>query len=254
MTEEDLKVIYEIQKKNYDMGDVRDRIPDWVSEQLEEDDYFFEDFNSTVFSDDEISEEEICRKILDDNALIETIADAYRALENQGYSSPDGFNWWESLNSAIEGCVSIGDIMGEILFEKHHRELEVGRWRVVILEKGDAYGLDGKLIYEKDEPAVEFYDTRYNQFTGARYALSSLLISDWSGLSLEDRAKQGIGLCLDLDVEEWTVGPGELNVIGSWLKAFEAKTQDRVEQLVSDVRSRTVQSPVREFEKEFELG
>tara|TARA_R100001129_G_scaffold184528_1_gene169656 strand:+ start:258 stop:701 length:444 start_codon:yes stop_codon:yes gene_type:complete len=36
-------------------------------------------------------------------------------------------------------------------------------FNVRVVYRGDSYGLNDKLIYQSDEPLVEFYDTRYKQ-------------------------------------------------------------------------------------------
>lgn len=62
------------------------------------------------------------------------------------------------------------------------------QFNVVLVAKGDRYGLDDRLVWDKDEPAVEFYDVRYDhtphgQFV-ARYYAETLLSRPRGGLDL----------------------------------------------------------------------
>lgn len=58
-------------------------------------------------------------------------------------------------------------------------------WKVVVIKQGEHYGLNNKLVHEKENPLVEFYDMKHNQFV-SRYYLSTLLdIPDGQGLLLD---------------------------------------------------------------------
>lgn len=79
------------------------------------------------------------------------------------------------------------------------------KFNVRIVRKGDKYGLNDCLTYEKEDPAVEFYDDTYTgkavtfergQFV-SRYYLSTLLMG--SGHPMES------GINLNGGVPEWTV-------------------------------------------------
>ncbi len=222
LNDDDLKAIYNIKQMHFDVDTVRNRVPDWVQENTEQDDYFLADFNSIVFSDDETSVDEITAKILSDNNLICKIAADYRESDNHGA------DWWHSLNKAFAKNVSISQVLGEILYEKHPKEFYIGQWCVRIIEKGDLYGRSNRVPWKLDEPLVEFYDMNVDrnefpdgQFTSGRYRLSSLLNPRLFEPSVEDKAKNGVGLCLSNVVPEWTVKPGELNVICTWLHAVQ---------------------------------
>ena len=85
---------------------------------------------------------------------------------------------------------------------------------VRIVNKGDNYGLKWKLVYEEDEPMVEFYDmdymhTPYGRFI-SRYYMSTLLEE-------EGYANGSIGLRLDGDVDEWYISADNMKLIHMWL-------------------------------------
>lgn len=81
-----------------------------------------------------------------------------------------------------------------------------GGFSVVLVRKGDKYGLKNCLTYDGDVPMVEFYDIRFlgpgftkvGQFV-SRYALSTLL-----------QHGEGRGLCLDGGVPDWTISALDL--------------------------------------------
>ena len=77
---EDLKAIFEVRQKQNDVDFVKHQVWNWVEKQLEGDEFFFADFNSHLFSGDEISKEEIAQKILSNEGLIQKIADEYRDI------------------------------------------------------------------------------------------------------------------------------------------------------------------------------
>ena len=246
---EELRAIYEIQQNNYDIQNVRDRIPDWVMEQLENDDFFFEDFNSHLCCGDEISEQEIYQKILSDDSLIRKIADEYRELENYGYSEDGGFDWWKAQDKAIGKNVSIKDIMGEILREKNPKELLVGQWRILLIEQGDLYGHVKRVPWQDNEPCVEFYDMYANkeqypngQFTTGRFYVDQLVHPGMFTPSLEQISENGDSWMLHPNKEEWTVGAGDLAVIGAWLKAVHAHAVPSIEQRLSEAHAQTDRS------------
>jgi len=67
--------------------------------------------------------------------------------------------------------------------------MKIDKFNVLIIRKGDAYGLNSCLTHDEDEPLVEFYDARYphtehGQFV-SRYYLKTLLKNDECGISLD---------------------------------------------------------------------
>lgn len=226
LNNDDLKELFEIQQKNYDVDTVMVRIPDWVNESVEGDDFFFADFNSFLYSDDEISSEDIYAKLLSNEKLINKISDEYR----KDYDSES--DWWTALNKAIASNVSIKGVLGEILCDKHPKEFQIGKWRINVVEKGDLYGENKTLRHEDNKPIVEFYDMSQDkerfpngQFTGGQYYLETLTTSDVYGESLDEMAKSGVGLELCGGVDAWVVQPGELNVISAWLGAVQNRLE-----------------------------
>lgn len=202
-------------------------LPEYISDYSESEKFSLEDINSHLFSDDEISLDELVAKaeaLLSDKKVYDAVLDDYSDLLAFAVASERS-----AVVAALENNVSVADLVGMVLAEKHPKELTVGQWRVRVLELGDGYGLDNKVTWDRREPGVEFYDMYVNkdsfpdgQFTGGRYYLSTLLgREDSRGNSLDDMVKQRIGLCLDGLVPEWTVQPGDLAVISAWLKGVE---------------------------------
>jgi hypothetical protein len=92
-----------------------------------------------------------------------------------------------------------------------------GIWNVRIVRKGEKYGLNRCLTNDRDDPLVEFYDSRQSvenfgelgQFV-SRYYLHTLTHS---------KHPPGTGLCLDGGVPAWDVdGPTYIQV-WLWLKS-----------------------------------
>ena len=86
-------------------------------------------------------------------------------------------------------------------------------WVVRLVFSGDKYGLDFKLVHDKDEPLVEFYDGRhehtdYGQFV-SRYYADTLLKGFQPGAT---------GLCLDGGIPEWTIGRQAYLRILIWMR------------------------------------
>jgi len=88
--------------------------------------------------------------------------------------------------------------------------ITVDKFNVRIVNTGDKYGRDFCLTHTKDEPLVEFYDTRYphtqsGQFV-SRYYIDTIL--DGSDC----------GLCLDGGVPSWTVSAEDMATVRNFLK------------------------------------
>jgi hypothetical protein len=93
--------------------------------------------------------------------------------------------------------------------------ITVDKFNVRILNSGDRYGLNNCLTHDKDEPMVEFYDSRYphceyGQFV-TRYYVSTILGTDGWG--------QGTGgLILHGGVPAWTVNAEDMDTVRSYLR------------------------------------
>lgn len=229
---DDLKEILEVQQKRQDLDFVKGRVESWVEKQLAEDDGFFADFNSHLFSGDEISKEEIFWWIRLNNGLMKEIAEEYRDILEDPMTQAGCQEWWYA-DEAISTHVSIQDVMGEILREKHPKELAIGRWRVLLIEQGDLYGTESNRVPWPDmDPCVEFYDlyadkTRYpnGQFTTGRFYVDQLVHPGLFTPSLEELVEDGCALCLHPSIDKWKVEVGDLNVINAWLRAAQAHAQ-----------------------------
>ena len=243
LSADEVKELFDVLQRQKDLQFVRSRVPDWVEKQLEDDDVFFADFNSHLFSGDEISQEEIVQKILSDEGLIRKIADEYRDILDDP-ATEDAAEWWLA-EEAIGNCLTINDVMGEILREKHPTELEIGRWRVLLIEQGDLYGSEGNRVPWLDtEPCVEFYDmyvdkTRHphGKFTTGRFYVDQLVHPGFFTPSLEDLVEDGAALLLNPVKEDWKVGAGDLNVISAWLKACYEHAKPSIEMRLAEAKA-----------------
>ena len=237
---DDLKAIFEVQQKQNDVDFVKHQVWSWVEKQLEDDDGFFADFNSHLFSGDEISKEEIVLKILSDDVLIQKITDEYRDILEDP-ATEEGFQEWWYAEEAIGMHTSIKDVMGQILCDKRPTELEVGRWRIFVIEQGDLYGTDShKAPWKDEEPCVEFYDLLGRvgqQWTTGRFYVRDLVCPKQPtfALSLDEMVEQGENLVLNPNRKDWVVTPAELNAISAWLKAVYAQAQEKTQMKVTDV-------------------
>lgn len=82
-------------------------------------------------------------------------------------------------------------------------------WKVAVIKQGEHYGLNNKLIHEKGNPLVEFYDMKHNQFV-SRYYLSTLLdIPDGQGLLLDGG-----------NPVNWSLDSETMDGVKNWLSKF----------------------------------
>lgn len=234
-TNDELKIISDIQEKDSRVDTLVDRIPEWVDEQIELEGYSFADFNSHLFSNDEISSDEISARILSDEKLIQKIVKEFNEYDDEDIEH----DYFKCLDGAIERFVSIEDVMGEILCEKHPKELEIGQWRVRVVEKGDLYGVENRVPWNDEKPLVEFYDMNVDKkdfpegrFTTGRYYIDKLLNPGLFGSSLEDMVEKNKGFNLNPIYVEWTVQPGDLAVISAWLKAVQKNVGRSVDSII----------------------
>lgn len=84
-------------------------------------------------------------------------------------------------------------------------------FNVKIVRNGESYGLNNVLTHDKEDPLVEFYDSRYphtehGQFV-SRYYASTLL----------ERVKD-VGLDLYGGVNDWKIEAEEMKTVVDWLK------------------------------------
>lgn len=94
--------------------------------------------------------------------------------------------------------------------------ITVDKFNVRIVRKGGRYGLNNCLTHDKDEPMVEFYDSRYphtehGQFV-SRYYVATILGTDRYG------SGEG-GLCLDGgNRDQWTVSEKDMDTVREYLR------------------------------------
>lgn len=89
-------------------------------------------------------------------------------------------------------------------------------WTARLVFKGMAYGLDFKLVHDKDEPLVEFYDARhehtpYGQFVSRYYA--ETLLEGY------EKGRTAGGICLDGGVPSWNLSGAALGRVLDWVRA-----------------------------------
>lgn len=108
-------------------------------------------------------------------------------------------------------------------------------FNVRFVEKGDTYGKDNCMIHEKEEPLVEFYDSRYKkgfsehgQFV-SRYYLSTLTEPGRTG-----------GLQLEGGIPEWSISNEGMQQVKDWLKSFNSPYFGISKQTVSKAKGLTL--------------
>ncbi|EGQ64012.1 hypothetical protein GGI1_22916, partial [Acidithiobacillus sp. GGI-221] len=95
-------------------------------------------------------------------------------------------------------------------------------WAVRVLKKGESYGRNNCLIYEKDEPLVEFYDTRY-PFTNL-----GQFVSRYNLTTLVGTHPYGHGLCLYGGEPDWTISDECFGKIQDWLMGLDLLTHKEI--------------------------
>ena len=86
------------------------------------------------------------------------------------------------------------------------------QFAVKLLAKGDYYGLEKCLTWDKESPCVEFYDVTYagdnfdevGQFV-ARYYASTILDADG-------------GLCLNGEIPDWSIDVVGMDKVRLWIQ------------------------------------
>jgi hypothetical protein len=92
--------------------------------------------------------------------------------------------------------------------------IQVGKFNIRIVQRGEKWGLHDCLTWD-DEPAVEFYDSRYNKGFRSR----GQFISHYYLRTLLERPNRA--LSLDLGLAEWTVTAEEMRDVLRYLRGFE---------------------------------
>lgn len=101
-------------------------------------------------------------------------------------------------------------------------------WAVRVLQKGEAYGRNNRLIYENDEPCVEFYDTRHP------FSNLGQFVSRYNIYTLVGTHPYGHGLCLYGGEPEWTISDECFGKIQGWLMSLELLPKKEVEHVRND--------------------
>jgi hypothetical protein len=88
--------------------------------------------------------------------------------------------------------------------------LQLEKFNVRVVFRGEGYGLNDSLINDKDVALVEFYDNRHGTDRGqfvSRYYASTLLEND------------NRGLILDGGVPAWTVPVNDMALVREYLRS-----------------------------------
>lgn len=91
--------------------------------------------------------------------------------------------------------------------------LKLSRFNVRVVQKGDVYGLNNCLTHDRDDPLVEFYDSKHGDQFVSRYYRSTLLKAEGS------RSLSRTGLCLDGRYQEWSVSASEMGTVLDFLRS-----------------------------------
>lgn len=83
--------------------------------------------------------------------------------------------------------------------------------------KGDAYGTDHALRYDKEEPAVEFYDARFKD-DKRFFPLGQLVSRYYLDALLEPANQVESGLDLQGGVPEWKIDGATMATVCNWLR------------------------------------
>lgn len=144
---------------------------------------------------------------------------------------------WQSPETAFDEGIREGEweeygIKESVDMNNVGEDLQVGKWRVHLVEPGEGYGVDNNVIYSPEEaskygmnlPMVEFYDTSQDplrfpggQFVSRYYASTLLGLVRW-GDDIRVSSKNGIGLDLMGYEPSWKVSSEELGKVGAWLE------------------------------------
>ena len=82
-------------------------------------------------------------------------------------------------------------------------------WAVRLVEEGDRYGLNMKLVKEKGDPYVEFYDMRLESEDLGQF------VSRYCRYTILQHGNEG--LCLDGGVSDWNISADGMRAVKKWL-------------------------------------
>ena len=95
--------------------------------------------------------------------------------------------------------------------------LQLEKFNVRIVNKGDRYGRADCLTHDDDRPMVEFYDRRYQH---GDWPDRGQFVSRYYGSTLLEGENRG--LCLDGgNANEWSVSADGMDIVRAYLKAQE---------------------------------
>jgi hypothetical protein len=135
------------------------------------------------------------------------------------------YNWGTIATETLDNirAATVKKPPQRVLVRIFNDQLTQLTWSVRVVQKAELYGREDCLTYEKEEPLVEFYDTRYphtnlGQFV-SRYSLSTMIETHpyWTGLCLYD------------GVPDWTISDACFGRIQDWLMSLDLLTNKEVE-------------------------
>lgn len=90
------------------------------------------------------------------------------------------------------------------------------QFNVVILKKGDRYGLDNCLTHDKDRPVIEFYDAEYPIHKDPHGKILGQFVSRYYTKTLLESNLHG-GLCLDGGISKWHISSDNLKDVITYI-------------------------------------
>lgn len=95
------------------------------------------------------------------------------------------------------------------------------RFTIRTVKRGDGYGVDDRIIHDRDDPIVEFYDLDYAEKFGPR----GQFVSRYSASTLAHHA-DGRGLDLDGGVPSWTFDASSLTPVLDLARTLHGRCTD----------------------------
>lgn len=106
----------------------------------------------------------------------------------------------------------------------HCKTALIEGFNVRIVEAGDAYGNNGCVTHEGDEPLVEFYDAKQDK--GRFGPLGQFVSRYYCSTLLEHQYPQGLNL--QGGVWEWSVSPAGMIAVAAHIRSSTSQTAQAV--------------------------
>ena len=123
-------------------------------------------------------------------------------------------------------------------------------WTVRLVRKGDPYGLNLQVVHDKDDPMVEFYDTRHPHTEWGQF------VSRYNLSTLREHPERGINL--DGGIPDWSVSAELMSEVYAWLPDNVLDAMDAAQQTYCgaditayDLRAKRGARPLSKSERGF---